>query len=147
MWKSYPNARTIDISNSLCEISLQFSTINQQVYEVNVSPTIANPNQFSPYRWRDEDFRKANDEEAIVRNVDNSLAWDDVKYIDLDLEDDLFDKIQHIWVGEEFDERVLVEVDMPNDIILWLALEAHKKDITINRYLNNILEDAINKLI
>lgn len=32
-----------------------------------------------------------------------------------------------------------IEIDIPDNILLILAMEAHKQDITLNQYINNIL--------
>lgn len=38
-----------------------------------------------------------------------------------------------------------VDLDLDDDIILYLALEAHKRDITLNEYINEILKKYINE--
>lgn len=38
-----------------------------------------------------------------------------------------------------------VEIDLPDHVVLKLALEAHEKDITLNQHINNILKDFIDK--
>jgi len=40
-------------------------------------------------------------------------------------------------------EKDSIEIDLPDDIVLKLALEAHKKDITLNQHINNILKEFI----
>lgn len=37
-----------------------------------------------------------------------------------------------------------VEVDLPDDVILTLALEAHKRDITLNDLVNEVLREKLN---
>ncbi len=41
-------------------------------------------------------------------------------------------------------EWVTITVDLDNDLILALALEAHKRDMKLNDYINEILKEAIN---
>jgi predicted HicB family RNase H-like nuclease len=36
-----------------------------------------------------------------------------------------------------------IELDLDDDVILYLALEAHKRDITLNEYINEILKKCI----
>ena len=38
-----------------------------------------------------------------------------------------------------------IELDLDDDVILNLALEAHKRDITLNKYINEILKKYINE--
>jgi len=38
-----------------------------------------------------------------------------------------------------------MEVDLDNDILLQLALGAHKQDITMNKYIEQILQELIDK--
>ena len=41
------------------------------------------------------------------------------------------------------DNRVDVELDLEEDVILQLALEAHKRDITLNKMVEILLQEAI----
>lgn len=39
-----------------------------------------------------------------------------------------------------------VEITIDDDILLFCALEAHKRDITLNEYINQILKKCIDEL-
>jgi len=39
-----------------------------------------------------------------------------------------------------------VELDLDNNTILFLALKAHEKDITLNQYINEILKKYLDQL-
>jgi predicted HicB family RNase H-like nuclease len=39
-----------------------------------------------------------------------------------------------------------IQVDLDNETILFLALKAHKEDITLNQYINNILKNYIDNI-
>ena len=43
------------------------------------------------------------------------------------------------------DNRVEVELDLEEDVILRLALEAHKRDITLNKMVEILLQEFIDK--
>lgn len=43
------------------------------------------------------------------------------------------------------DNRVEVELDLEEDVILRLALEAHKRDITLNKMVEILLQEVIDK--
>lgn len=39
-----------------------------------------------------------------------------------------------------------IQLDLPDDILLYLALEAHKRDITLNAFIVQILKEYIARL-
>jgi hypothetical protein len=43
------------------------------------------------------------------------------------------------------DDRVEVELDLNEHEIYLLAMEAHKRDITLNKMIENILQEVIDK--
>ena len=43
------------------------------------------------------------------------------------------------------DERVEVELELSEDVILKLAMQAHEEDITLNQYINKILKLQIER--
>ena len=43
------------------------------------------------------------------------------------------------------DNRVEVELDLEEDVILRLALEAHKRDITLNKMVEILLQEVIDR--
>ena len=43
------------------------------------------------------------------------------------------------------DNREEIEFDLDNDSILKLALEAHKRDITLNKMIEIVLQEAIDR--
>jgi hypothetical protein len=56
--------------------SIVFDKKNYMVYEVQVVV----PGQDQVFKWQDGDYEPAHNREAKKRNVDITLAWDDVKY-------------------------------------------------------------------
>jgi hypothetical protein len=45
--------------------------------------------------------------------------------------------------GDEWDSRIQVPLDLDNDLLLQLAMEAHKRDITLNKMVEIVLQEAI----
>jgi predicted HicB family RNase H-like nuclease len=43
------------------------------------------------------------------------------------------------------DNRVSIELDLENDLLFELMLQAHKQDITLNQLVENILREFIEK--
>lgn len=139
LWKSYPSARYIDLRSEFAEAQIVFSTIDQTIYETSIS------SDEYLYRWRNPEFIAAHDSEAKSRDIDPSIAWDDVKYIDLEVESDFLEKAKAVFNGsDDFDKRIEIELDLPEDEIFQLAMMAHKKDITLNQLLTDLIVAACN---
>ena len=145
-WNCYPDARFLEYESDYAHVSVIFSTINQEVYEAEICiKRDAYKEDMRPYRWLNPDTKDAMIDEAKKRKVKYRKAWDDVKYIDLDLEVDFLEKAKAIFNGLDFDTRVLMEVDLDDETLLKLAVEAHKRDITINKYIEEVLQAFIDK--
>ena len=145
-WNCYPDARFLEYESDFAHVSVIFNTTNQIVYEVEISiKRDAWPEDMRPYRWLNPDTKDIMIAEAKQRNIKYRKAWDDVKYIDLDLEVDFLEKAKAIFNGEPFDTRIQMEVDLDDETLLKLAVEAHKRDITINKYIEEVLQAFIDK--
>jgi macrodomain Ter protein organizer (MatP/YcbG family) len=121
-----------------------YSTTDQTVYQAEVSvKREAWDEDKKPYRWLNPDYKDAFYKESEKRQVDIDIAWDDVKWIDLEMAEDFLEKATAIFSGEEFDTRVKVEFDLDERSILKLATEAHKRDITLNKMIEIILQEVI----
>ena len=68
-------------------------------------------------------------------------AWDDVKWIDLDVDEDFIEKTQAIVAGKDYDIRVMMQLDLPDDLLLQVAIAAHRNGITLNDYIVKTLTD------
>ena len=143
-WNCYPNARYLDYESDYAYVTVIYSTVNQEIYEAEVSiKRDAWDEDMRPYRWLNPDSKDFMIAESKERKVKWRKAWDDVKWIDLDLEEDFFEKAVAIFNGQEFDKRVQMEVDLDDETLLKLAVEAHKRDITINKYIEEVLQHFI----
>jgi hypothetical protein len=118
--------------------SITFDTDNGVVYELSVCDYAKN----RAYRWFNPDHLEAYRTEAGTSRVFNE-AWEGVNYTQVDLTSDLLGKMSAIFSGNEYDTRVQVEVELDNDTFNHLAWEAHKRDITINKMIEVIMEEAI----
>jgi hypothetical protein len=72
-----------------------------------------------------------------------SQAWDDVEYVDLDVDDDFFQKALAIQEGEDYDTRVQVPVDFSDTELLQYMKMAHDMDITFNEFVEHALVKAL----
>ena len=119
--------------------SIVFDTRDQTVYEVQAHDYVHN----RAYRMINEDFLKKMKKEAKRRDVDKNEAWDDVNYIDLEVDDDFIQKCLAIRAGEDYDTRVSVPIDMSDADLLVFMKMAHERDITFNELVEEALRQAI----
>ena len=122
-------------------LSIIFDSKDQTVYEVQAHDYLHQ----RAYRMINEDFAKKMKKEAKHRNVDKKEAWEDVEYVDLDVDDDFIQKCLAIVEGEDYDTRVEVPLDLDRDTIYELMQQAHEQDITLNQLVERILTDVIDR--
>jgi hypothetical protein len=80
------------------------------------------------------------------KDVDeNNQAWDDTKWVDLDVDDDFIQKCLAIKAGEDYDTRVQIEVDFDDAELLQYMKIAHDRDITFNQLVEIALQEAIDQ--
>ena len=146
-WQCYgPNAYTLDSWNGVhgnggYSFSIVFSTKTQKVYEVSVCDYTND----RAYRMIAEDKQKKHSKEANAHGVDLNQAWDDVNYVDLDVDDDFIQKCLAIQEGEAYDTRVLVPVDFSDEDLLQYMKLAHERDMTFNEFVEEALRHAISE--
>ena len=145
-WNCYPDGRYLDYESEYAHVSILYSTVDQTVYQAEVSvKREAWDEDKKPYRWLNPDYKDALYKESEKRQVDTDIAWDDVKWIDLEMTEDFLEKATAIFNGEEYDTRVKIEFDLDDSSILKLATEAHKRDITLNKMIEIILQEVIDR--
>ena len=143
-WQCWDDARYLDYESDFAHVSVVYNTKTQDIYQAEVSvKREAWLQDQKPYRWLDPRYKDAMLSEAKQRNVDANQAWDDVKWVDLEVEEDFFEKATAMFNGEEWDSRIQVPLDLEDDLLLQLAMEAHKRDITLNKMVEIVLQEAI----
>ena len=50
---------------------------------------------------------------------------------------------QSVEIGKKKEKTTEVEIELPSDDLLILALAAHDRDITLNQLVNNVLRDSL----
>lgn len=144
-WNCYgPNAYSLSTWNGEHDDggwsgNIVFDTKTQAVYEVEV----CDYTNERAYRMINPLYKKVYEAEAKKFGSDADEAWDCVKFVDLESADDWLEKAQSIVDGVDYDTRVEVPLDLDDDMILSLALEAHKRDVTLNKMVEHILQQAI----
>lgn len=149
-WKCFgPNAYRLDswsgAWNNTTEgytISIVFDTVTQTVYEVEAFDY----GRDRAYRWMNPEYKLAHDTEACEREIDAREAWDEVRFVDLEVEADFWTKARAIVANEEYDTRVQVEVDFDDDVLFAALKVAHERDITFNQLVEEVLREQIDKL-
>jgi len=122
-------------------VSALFDTKNQTVYQVEAHDFTNNRS----YRLMNPDFKDAYHQEVEDRKIDD-VAYDDVQFIELETPEDFIQKATAIISGENYDSRISIPLELPDDILLTLMKQAHEKDITFNEHMENILRDEIERL-
>lgn len=145
-WNCYPKARYLDYKSEYGTASVLFNTETQEVYEATVESDSKNPNQYGPYRWLNPAFKDAMYSEAEQRNVDKDQAWDDVKWIDLETEEDYLEKAAGILDNIPIDTRIVIPIDLDDETFMILAKEAHRRDITFNDICMEAVRDMIDRV-
>jgi hypothetical protein len=145
-WECYgQNAYMLDSWNGKQDghsFTIIFDTKDQTVYEVQAHDYVHN----RAYRMINEDFRKKLKKEAKQRDVNKNEAWDDVDYVDLDVDDDFIQKCLAIREGEDYDTRVQVPVDFSDEDLLKYMKMAHDRDMTFNEFVEDALRHALDEI-
>ena len=126
-------------------LTITFDTKTQVVYMVEAHDF---KNQRA-YRMINPAYKEAYDEAVKIRGIEDS-AWEDddgnpVEYTDLEVDEDFIQKARAIVADEDYDTSVSIPLDLPDDLLLQAALNAHKQDITLNEYINNALREMIDE--
>ena len=147
-WDCYgPNSYSLDSWNGVhgtggYSFNIIFNTKSQKVYEVSVCDYTND----RAYRMINPKNVEKHRKEADLRGSNLNEAYDGVEYVDLEVNDDFIQKGLAIISGEDYDTGVLVSIDLPDDLLLDAALEAHKRNITLNEYINMALRSLIEKV-
>ena len=143
MWQCYgANAYALDSWNGDQDghsASIVFDTRTQEVYQV----TAYDYTRDRAYRLINPDYKEAYDQEGNQRGSNTTEAWEDVEYIDLELESDFIEKLTAIVNEEDYDTRVSVPIDFSDEELLTYMKLAHEQDVTFNQLIETALREAI----
>lgn len=122
-------------------ILILFDTVDQTVYEMQAWDYDGE----REYRWIHPDYIDAHKAEAKKRNVKWKRSIDERKFINLDVEEDILEKARAIFLGEEYDKRIMVKLELDSETELALMRFAHEADMTVNQYVEHILRLEMQK--
>lgn len=143
LWHCYGDrAFTLDYEgkDTECSSSIVFDTETQLVYQVSVSDN-ARENH---YRLFHPEYKIEHNKEAVKRGINPKQVYDQMDYFDLETTDDFIKKLTAIVNGDSYDTRIEMELDLNEEEQRTLFEMAHRKDITVNKLVEQILVDAIN---
>jgi hypothetical protein len=141
-WQCWDNARYLDFESEHAHASVVFNTETQEVYVAEINDK---DDFYKPYRYMNPFYKNQYLDEAKERGVDPNQAWDDKTWYDLETQEDWLTKAGAIMRGEDFDTRVEVPLDLDDDILFELFMMAHKRDVTLNKMVEIILQEVIDK--
>lgn len=143
-WSCYGyNAYSLDSWNgdhdgySFC---VTFDTKDQTVYEVQVCDF----KNSRAYRMINPDYQSQYRTELAGRGSDD-VAWEDVAWTDLEVDDDFIQKALAIKTGEDYDTNISVPIDLTDEEMLKYMIMAHERNITFNQFVTEALQNAINE--
>lgn len=140
-WSCFgPNAYSLSSWNGDYDgysMNIVFDTKTQVVYCVEACDYKNN----RAYRYLNPTYSKNHKSEVKYRD-DNDHAWDDVPWVDLEVYEDWRTKATAIVMGEDYDTRVTIPLDLPEDELMFLFKQAHEADMTFNDYVEQILRRA-----
>ena len=147
-WTCYgPNAYSLDSWNGIHDkggysFSIVFSTKTQKVYEVSVCVYTNN----RAYRMIAESKRKKYAKIAKHMGINLNEAWDDIEYVDLEVDDDFIQKSLAIKAGEDYSTDVSIPLDLPDDLLMFAFKSAHAENMTFNDWMNKMLREFVDKV-
>jgi len=139
-WFCYPNARFLNFESKHADVSVVFNTSDQTVYEITTDSKL---NKNNSYRWIDPGYIDGYYQEAKDKGINPAVAYDNVLYFDLETENDIIEKATAIFHGLTFDTRVEMELTLDDETLLAIARGAHERDITINKFIEEVLQTFI----
>ena len=147
-WSCYgPNAYRLDSWNGVhgkggYSFSIVFSTKSQKIYEVSMCDYTND----RAYRMINPKFQEKHRKEAESKSVLANQAWDDVDYVDLEVDDDFIQKALAIKAGEDYSTDVSIPIDLPDDLLMFAFKAAHAENMTFNDWMNQMLKSFVDKV-
>ena len=139
-WQCYGgHAHAIDCTDDDYSLSVIFDRDNQTVYEVSV----CDYQNDRAYRMIRPEYQAAHRAEAAERGVDTDRAWDAVRFVDLEVDEDFVGKARAIIAGEAYDTRIEIPIDLSESELLELFKLAHSRDMTFNDFVEEILREKL----
>jgi hypothetical protein len=122
-------------------INIVFDTVDQTVYEMQAWDG-ANGRE---YRWINPAYATAHDNECLERHVSLHTSCDERNFINLEAEEDILEKAAAIFKGIDYDDRIIVKLNLTEEEECSLMRMAHDKDMSLNKFVEYILKEEMRK--
>lgn len=119
--------------------SIVFSTVDHTVFTMEIWDYSKNV----VYVWVNPSYETQYKSECAEHGIKLNGQNDSDYWITLDLAEDILDKASKIVRGEPYDDRVLVPLTLPDDMLFLLMKCAHEQDVSLNQFVEKILQDMI----
>lgn len=122
-------------------LTIIFDTETQIVYEVQAHDYTKG----LAYRMINPLYKESHSKKAKEMGYFSDMAWDEVNYTDLEVDEDWLDKATAIVNGNDYDTRVSIPVDFTDEELLKYMKMAHDRDMTFNAFIEEALRHAIDE--
>lgn len=131
-----PNAHVIDADHphNGNSSSIVLDRVTDEVYQVTVFDSTRNVE----YRITNHQYWPA------FKVLEDNCGQDSMfKTVDVESDVDILEKVTAIINGQPYDERVIIQLNLPDDVLFTIMKMAHERDITFNEMVASIaLEHA-----
>lgn len=130
-------------NHEVSTVACVFDTADQTVYQMYAIDYKAD----RAYRWTHPDWIESHKaaREKAAKDGFHDHPFENGEWIELDVASDLLEKASAIHREQPYDDRVQIQLNIEDDVLLKLMLEAHRRDITFNQLVVEAVEAAIEK--
>ncbi len=151
LWKCFgENVMSLDFNSDLSDklsncVTIVFDKITHEVYTIECWPY-----ECSVFRYVQPEYLERYNQEYTNLYLNREMATDETKYVDVTDEDTIL-HIAELCILEgdckQFENGdVIINMDLEDDVLIALSLEAHRKNITLNDLIVQILKNKIDEL-
>lgn len=115
--------------------NIVFDTVTQEVYTVEA----CDYKNDRAYQLVNPAYKDDYNREVTSRGLFSNQAWDDVNFVELETDDDFFEKALAIKEGKDYDTRVSVPLELEDSELFELMKMAHERDMTLNDFVSEII--------
>ena len=145
-WSCYgPNARSMEYWNGRYDggvsVNMVYDTKTQVVYEMEAWDYAAE----KEYRWIHPGYIEIYVREANERGIPYKQSIDDRQYTDLEVAEDILEKATAIAAEEEYDDRIMIQLELDDAERMMLMEMAHEADMSLNQFVEYILREDMKR--
>lgn len=146
LWDSFgSHARFLDFDTSdhpETYVSCIFDEKNQFVYEISIGSK-----QGKHYRWVSPDYLNQYQSEFTKRHLHFETLDEGEPVSLLDQEEDILRKVEQLIQTGTCDDDVTIQLDLDDDLLEKINVLAEKEGLTPEKYVENILNEKARKIL